>query len=349
MVADETSVHAPDQGEIPSPGPGRSPSPGHGPGRSPGLTPPPGPLLSAARDLLGVDARPLSGGYSGETFLVGAPGEEAVLRLYVRNPDRAVVDAALHSLLRDLIPVPRILEMRTQGPAPAAPAFLLTERLPGERMDLWLAEAPRAKRRAAGESAGRLLARLVGIPFLRSGQFVGADLAVQPWPTSGAGLEDWVEAHRGRGAFAQWSDDDLAGLLEVARYAQDLLDAAPDRACLAHSDVNPKNLLVDPTSGEITGLVDWEYAHSGSPYTDVGNLLRFETDEAFCTAVVATFAAQAPAVSPQFVELGRAVDLLALVDLAARDGGTPVVDQACRLLREMSRYRNLAAGRPTWR
>jgi aminoglycoside phosphotransferase (APT) family kinase protein len=315
-----------------------------------GLTPArPGHLLAAARELLGADAKPLSGGYSGETFLVGAPGEEFVLRLYARNPDRAVVDAALLSLLRGLVPVPRVLEMRTQGTTPADPAFVLTERLPGERMDLWLAEAAPAKRRVAGESAGRLLARLAGMPFLKAGRFVGADLAVEPWSTGVDGLEGWVEDHRESGGFALWSDDDIAGLLDVARGAQDLLDAAPDRACLVHSDVNPKNLLVDPSSGEITGLLDWEYAHSGSPYTDIGNLLRFETDEAFCTAVVATFAGHAPAIAPEFVELGRAIDLIALVDLAAREQRNPVVDQACQLLRQMSRYRNLAAGRPTWR
>ncbi|MGH3488286.1 MAG: phosphotransferase family protein [Actinopolymorphaceae bacterium] len=319
-------------------------------GRRPSdVGPPPGPLRRAAQELLGADVRPLAGGYSGETFLVGAPGEEAVLRLYVRAPDRVAVDAALHTLLRDMVPLPRILEMRAQGATPAAPAFLLTERLPGERMDLWFPEASPALRRMAGESAGRLLARLVGIPYLRSGQFVGPDLAVEPWSTGDGGLEGWVETHRDRGDFRRWSDADIAGLLEVARHAQDLLDEAPDRVCLVHSDVNPKNLLVDPRSGEVTGLVDWEYAHAGSPYTDIGNLLRFETDEAFGTAVIATFAAQAPAVSPRFVELGRAMDLLALVDLAARDEQNPVIDRASRLLREMGRCRNLAAGRPTWR
>lgn len=306
-----------------------------------------GNLVEAAQQLLGADARPLAGGYSGETFLVGAAGEEAVLRLYIRNPDRAVVDAALLSLVRDLVPVPRVLDMRTQDTTPDAPSFLLTERLPGERMDLWLREAETDLRRRAGESAGRLLARLAGIPFLRSGQFVGADLAVVPWPGSPGGLESWVESHRTAGDFAAWSDDEMTALLEVAREGQDLLDGV-GRVCLAHSDVNPKNLLVDPATGEITGLIDWEYAHAGSPYTDVGNLLRFETDEAFCRAVVRTFGTHAPAVSPQFMELGRAIDLLALVELSARPGRHAVIDRARQLLRETARTRDLAAGRPTW-
>ena len=48
-----------------------------------------------------------------------------------------------------------------------------------------------------------------------------------------------------------------------------------------HSDLNPKNLLVDPDTLEVTGLLDWEFAHAGLPVTDLGNLLRFDRDPAF--------------------------------------------------------------------
>jgi aminoglycoside phosphotransferase (APT) family kinase protein len=57
-----------------------------------------------------------------------------------------------------------------------------------------------------------------------------------------------------------------------------------------HGDFNPKNLLVDPESGVVTGLVDWEFAHAGSPYADLGNLLRFERDDPFAQAGLATYA-----------------------------------------------------------
>ena len=41
---------------------------------------------------LGAHAVQMEGGFSGETFLVGAAGEQAVLRLYGRHPERAAVD-----------------------------------------------------------------------------------------------------------------------------------------------------------------------------------------------------------------------------------------------------------------
>ena len=46
-----------------------------------------------------------------------------------------------------------------------------------------------------------------------------------------------------------------------------------------HSDLNPKNWLVDPDTLEIAALLDWEFAHAGHPFTDLGNALRFERDD----------------------------------------------------------------------
>ncbi len=65
-------------------------------------------LPAAARELLGAEVEPLTGGWSGETFAVGLAGERAVLRLYVRRPQRAAVDAALLSRLAPVLPVPPV-------------------------------------------------------------------------------------------------------------------------------------------------------------------------------------------------------------------------------------------------
>ena len=54
-----------------------------------------------------------------------------------------------------------------------------------------------------------------------------------------------------------------------------------------HCDLNPKNLLVDPDTSAVTGVLDWEFAHAGHPSTDLGNLLRFDRHPAFADAVLA--------------------------------------------------------------
>ena len=300
-------------------------------------------LVSAAQELLGADVRPLSGGYSGETFLVGAAGEEAVLRLYLRDPERAEVDAALLALVRGIVPVPRVLDQRKADTS--GPAHLLLERLPGVRLDELLPLADAETRRAAGASVGRVLARLAGMPYLRGGLFVGSDLDVRPFPDGG--LREWVESHRGVGGFAAWTQEEFDALLEVADDGQWHLDRI-GRVCLCHSDFNPKNVLVDASSGEVTGLIDWEFAHAGMPYTDLGNLLRLETDETFGVAVVRAYVEHAPPVDEDFLDVARAADLFAIVDLVARRSGFELVERVHEVLRATARTGTLAAGRPDW-
>lgn len=288
---------------------------------------------------------PLPGGFSGETFLSGAGAERVVVRIYggrsaARGQQAVDIDAALLRLLRGIVPVPEVLEVRR--PAGDLPALLVTEFLPGERGDLLLPRLDTDRRAQLAANLGGLLDRLAHIPTLRGGRFVDAELNIEPFPGVADGLPGWVRAHRDE--LTGWDEAALAGLDIVAERAQDLLDTV-ERTCLVHSDFNPKNLLVDPSTLEVTGLLDWEFAHSGSPYTDLGNLLRFERDEAFTAAVLAAYGDL-----DVCLELARAADLVALVDLAARDHDTatrnPVTTAADTLLRVMAESGDLHAPPP---
>lgn len=267
--------------------------------------------MSDALESLAAHAVPLPGGHSGETFLVGAAGEQAVLRLYVRNPDRAAVDAALLELVRGLVPVPRVLDLRTPQMADG-PAYLLTELLPGERMEEVLPGADESLRARLAGSLATVLARLNGIPFRHPGELVDAALRVDPRSVPADSLVAWVQQHLDDGPLAQWDAAERQALLRVADHADTLMETT-DRWCLAHSDFNAKNLLVDPTSGAVTGLLDWEFAHAGTPYTDLGNLLRHERDPALTEPLLERFRALAPAPPDDLVDRARAADLWALV------------------------------------
>ena len=123
--------------------------------------------------------------------------------------------------------------------------------------------------------------------------------------------------------------------------------ARDTRIALVHADFNPKNLLVDPATGGVTGVLDWEFAYAGAPLGDLGNLLRFEEDPVFAGAVTRAYADRAPDVPEDWLEIARALDLYALIDLAASDiPGNPVVAGAQELLRATARTGTLAAGRP---
>lgn len=282
---------------------------------------------------------PLDGGWSGQTFLGETAGERTVVRIYppAQSGHSPEIDAALLRLVRGLLPVADVLEARTPAPARDEPGLLVTTFLPGERGDLLIPTLNREQMRRLGGELGRLLNRLSGMPMLKTGPFIDETLSIGSFGDLD-GLPAFVESHRS--ALSWWTQDELAGLAEITVDAQALLDQVT-RSCLVHSDFNSKNLLIDPQTLQVTGLLDWEFAHAGHPFTDLGNLIRWERDPAFVEATIEAFDAKG---HPNPVDLARAADLWALIDLATRRGANPVATEADVLLRGIARERDVHAG-----
>lgn len=307
--------------------------------------------------LPGYLLEPLTGGWSGETFLAApTPGARGGDRLVVRffadvrhAPHAARIQAALLDRVRAVLPVPAVREVHDGDGA--LPGVLVTELLPGERGDLVLARlvgehrergrpegGPRERGRRTeddlgvlGRSLGRVAGTLAATPMPRTGLFAGADLRIEPFDLW---LPDWVDTHARGLAEAGWSDGEVAGLRKVAERAA--VDLEGPATCLVHSDLNPKNVLVDPATFQVTGVLDWEFAHAGHPATDLGNLLRFDREPSFVEGVLDGWSAAvgAPAIGPgatdrrRAVDLARSADLVALIELATRPVANPVVRQA---------------------
>ena len=298
-------------------------------------------------DALPTSLTPLEGGYSGETFLATVAGEPVVARVYAgrsasRGPLAPEIDAAVLELVRGLLPVPEVLEVRRGSPDGDLPGLLLTSRLPGERLDLVLPDLDRERRERVGHRLGTLLGRLGHMVQPRAGVFVDRTLVAADLPPGGDDLATWVADRSGSLLAAGLGAAAVDGLTVLADEAQDLLDLDP-RACLVHADLNPKNLLVDPDTLEVTAVLDWEFAHAGSPYADLGNLLRLDRDPAYVGAVLAGYRDLMPAVPPDVLDRARAADLFALVDLAVRDQPNPVVTAARDLLRAVGQSGDLHA------
>ena len=132
----------------------------------------------------------------------------------------------------------------------------MTSYLPGVRGDELLPTLEPDGLAAVGITLGRLLADLGGMPMLHAGPFVDPELRVGDFGVDG--LPEYVEQRLPE--LGHLSPGEIDGLREVALAAQALLDTV-SRACLVHSDLNPKNLLFDPESLALTGVLDWEFAH----------------------------------------------------------------------------------------
>jgi aminoglycoside phosphotransferase (APT) family kinase protein len=292
-----------------------------------------------------AELQPLPGGWSGETFLADVAGERSVVRLYTRPNHRGEqpqeVDAALLRLVRGLIPVPEVLEVRRADPRADLPGLLVTSFLPGTRGDVLLPTLDETGLATVGGRLGDLLADLGGMPMLRSGPFVDGDLRIGTFGPDGDDLPAWVDARHG--TFTGWTAEEVKGIQEVAEQAQMLLDTV-DRRCLVHGDFNPKNLLIDSETLAVTGLLDWEFAHAGHPYTDLGNLLRFDRAPGYVDAVLTAYCRRRGGEAQPTLDLARAADLWALVDLAAQPLEANLVRRlADALLREIASTRDLNA------
>lgn len=297
-------------------------------------------------DLPAAALIPLEGGWSGETFLAEAAGERSVVRLYSgsRGPLAPAIDAAVLALARGLLPVPDVLEVRHGDAAAGRPGLLVTEYVDGERGDLMLATLDDAGLAALGALVGDAAAALAGVAMLRPGAFGDAQLTVVPHaaPYDADGLPEIVD--RAAPRLTRLDADELAGLSEVALHAQELLDTV-ERTSLVHGDLNPKNVLIRRTDTglELAAVLDWEFAHAGHPYTDLGNLLRFERAAPYVDAVLDAYAARHEVEHSDALALARAADLVALVDLATRPEANPVTARATDLLRRIARTRDLGS------
>ncbi len=284
--------------------------------------------------------QPLAGGHSGETFLAEAAGEATIVRVYGqrsarRGPLAPEIDAAVLELVRGLLPVPDVLEVRRGDPDADLPGLLVTSRLPGERLDLVLPGLDAGQQSAIGANLGTLLGRLGHLAQPRAGIFVDRTLVAQDLPGHMRDLPAWVNAHVAR--LEAILDEKLVDAMRtVASDAQDLLDE-DRRVCLVHGDFNAKNLLVDPATLEVTGVLDWEFAMAGTPYADLGNLLRLERVPAFADAVVVAYRSFMPSTPEDLLDRARAADLFALVELATRDDQNEVVVRSREQLAAIAR------------
>ena len=279
-----------------------------------------------------TDLRPLAGGHTHSVFAGRADdGTDVVVRVYppgprARGPEAPDVQRGVLWLVQGLVPAPRPVEL-VAGP----PASLVTTRLPGTPLvDLLRAgDSPETER--LGASMGPVLARLSMIALSGPGSFLDHQQTLGPYDAAANSLVTWLEAIAPGTPVAAF---DQRVLRRLCAQADELLSVHP-RCALVHGDLSPRNVLADPT-GEITGLVDWEFAHSGHPLEDLGKMLRKYPGQVFSTAMIAAMSPHLPPVEQAPVaELrrrARAADLYWLIELSSRKGSSAATERAHRLL-----------------
>lgn len=231
-----------------------------------------------------VSASRLSGGLANTNYRVETRSGLRVLRLVTRSPAGAEKEALLlESLAGRGVPVPRLLGRAPAGTAGCPAPALWQELLPGETLEAALPRLDARGARTLGEELGRALALVHERRFASEGDLVAEEgrLVVRPWSfpgeapgAPGSALQRFLRYCLERtpaGARLGALGPQVAAFLARAEERW-----APAGPCLVHADFKPCNLFVEEREAgwALRGILDWEFAHAGSPFSDYGNLFR---------------------------------------------------------------------------
>ncbi|MBI3892145.1 MAG: phosphotransferase [Candidatus Wallbacteria bacterium] len=276
--------------------------------------------LGLADEIAGFE--PVAGGRCNSNYCVGLKRGERKLfvRIYSRGADVARKEAALGQLLAGRAPVAAVLHSAPDG-VPGCPPFAVQEWVQHPSLSAVLESLAGLEARALGESVGETLGRIVGVRFSGPGD-LGPDLSVKPWPWADDGDGMFLEFVRGcleaGRAVERLGNERSQRLWELARCEAFRLREPEPAACLVHGDFGPTNLLVSRDRGRpsVAAVVDWEFAHSGTPLMDLANLLRREEQAPpeFASGVAAAFSATWGPLPADWRARAKLIDLTAQLE-----------------------------------
>jgi aminoglycoside phosphotransferase (APT) family kinase protein len=286
---------------------------------------------------------PLGGGFSNALYRVdvsagtGDPVQPVVLRIFVRDGTRCAIESALAGKLRGIVPVPEVLWSDPGGEMIGQP-FTLVQWVDGVLVDQVLAGGTVADVTAVGREVGAVLASIGSIRFNSAGFF--GDGALEPRPLRNPAPEQLLTYVYAR-LFEGPAQDALDPSTRDAWWRL-ISDAAPclhsveGARSLVHADFNGKNLMVrnGPGGWQVAGVLDWEFAFSGSSLADVGNMLRFadEYPTGYADAFLTGFTAHGGSLPDDWQRIARTLDVFSIVDFLCRSPDNPFREKARKLI-----------------
>lgn len=193
-----------------------------------------------------------------------------IFRIYLRDKDAAYREQKLAIWLKETVPVPLthyIGEFEGHN-------FAITEFMPGIPLrDLLLKCTPHDLSAIMSE-VGMILSKITAYEFSKSG-FLNKDLEVVPYESSDV-IKFAQDCLNDRTVVSVLSPEVIAEIKQTIEQHASLF-ATGDEKHLVHGDFDPANILVDKINDSwvITGVLDWEFAFSGSYLWDVANMLRY--------------------------------------------------------------------------
>ncbi len=193
-----------------------------------------------------------------------------ILRIYLRDKDAAYREQKLAALIKETVPAPLthyIGELEGHH-------FAITDFISGISLrDFLLSNAPDAIGALMNE-VGMMLSKITAYEFSKAG-FLDKDLEVVEYESFDV-IKFAQDCLNDRTVFSVLDPSVIA---EIKKAIEQHASSFPtsDEKHLVHGDFDPANILIDEINGSwvVTGILDWEFAFSGSYLWDVANMLRY--------------------------------------------------------------------------
>lgn len=265
--------------------------------------------------------KPADGGLANTNLIVRAVDAKnpVLLRLFVREPIAALKEYAIYSLVDGTVPVPKLHFFSRENPVNGFP-YMVMEYVEGERLENAVRNSPSADRQQVlGEAVGSCLAAIHEHRFEKFGFLDGGLKVCDEIDLGGAGLTAYAEQCLSyETALVRLGEALAAKLVKFLAEHASLLDGVATPS-LTHCDFGGSNIIVENTdTPSVRAVIDWEFACSGTPYFDFGNLLRSlpGRSDAFVAGVHTGFCVygQGRRLPENWLVLSRMADLFAWLD-----------------------------------
>ena len=226
-----------------------------------------------------IERTPTQGGFANANYRLLLAGREAplLIRFFVRDPQAAGKEFALNKLLVGRrLPVVPYLHVALDNPFTGHP-YAIREWTDVERLEIIDRDLAHEEIEHVGRSVGFVLARIHAITFVEAGFFDSELRVAEPASMGRDGLVAFLKLALVEGRGAQRIEPALVqSLIAFAEREGRILDDWRGDSCLVHSDFGGSNILLRRTRSrwEVASVLDWEFAFSGTPFFDFGNLLR---------------------------------------------------------------------------
>lgn len=275
-----------------------------------------------------VHSQPASGGLANTNIRVVLDNRKAPLlvRIWTRDSEQAQKEFRIISAVKQTVPVPELFHFSSENSINGLP-YAIMEWFDAPRLELVYERLSKSELMQLANSLGQVMQAIHDYKFPTYGMLDSKLKVSEPIEIGAAGMIAF--AHQcliEKNGKEHLSDDFTERIFEFVEQYGPLLDEWKGEPCLTHSDFGGSNILVhDVGQGfEVAAVLDWEFAFSGSPLFDFGNLLRPPLGGLgnFADALANSYREHGGELPNDWARLIRLVDLSAWLDFLARPNVT---------------------------